>query len=191
MLTQTLAGRAGWRRRAVAAAVQDAAHGSGAVLCHPFIPRNDLLSAMREALNEAICRCAWGWAIGLASVEEIDRLNILQATLVAMQRAVRSLPATPDEVWVDGNRLPLLDVPARAIVGGDASQACIGAASILAKVHRDRLCEALHRQHPDYGFDVHKGYPTRLHLARLHALGPCAAHRRSFAPVRAAVEALG
>ena len=145
----------------------------------------------REALNEAICRCAWGLAIGLASVEEIDRLNILQATLVAMQRAVRSLPATPDEVWVDGNRLPLLDVPARAIVGGDASQACIGAASILAKVHRDRLCEALHRQHPDYGFDVHKGYPTRLHLARLHALGPCAAHRRSFAPVRAAVEALG
>lgn len=134
-----------------------------------------------EILARALCHC-----VGTASVEEIDQLNILQATLLAMQRAVERLRLPPRLVLVDGNRLPALEVPARAIVQGDARVAAISAASILAKVHRDRLCLELDRRHPQYGFAAHKGYPTPAHLQALRAHGPCAEHRRSFAPVREA-----
>ena len=132
-----------------------------------------------EILGKALC-CS----IALASVEEIDRLNILQATLLAMRRAIDGLRLRPHRVLVDGNRLPELGMPAHAIVKGDAKVRAIAAASILAKVHRDRLCMALHEAHPQYGFDAHKGYPTALHLAALREHGACAHHRRSFAPVR-------
>ena len=132
-----------------------------------------------EIRAKALCCC-----IAQASVEEIDRLNILQATLLAMQRAVDGLRLRPHRVLVDGNRLPLLTMAADAIVKGDAKVRAISAASILAKVHRDRLCLELHAQHPQYGFDGHKGYPTPAHLAALREHGACAQHRRSFAPVR-------
>ena len=143
-----------------------------------------LTASRREALFEAITAGAHAWSVAEASVEEIDRLNILQATLLAMQRAVQALGAAPAAVLVDGNRLPSLSMPARGVVRGDARVACIAAASILAKVSRDRLCDRLHQAHPGYGFDIHKGYPTLAHLAALRRLGPCVAHRRSFAPVR-------
>jgi len=142
----------------------------------------------RERLYDEIRAKALACCIAEASVEEIDRLNILQATLLAMQRAVAGLRLPPRRVLVDGNRLPLLPMPAEAIVKGDATVPAISAASILAKVHRDRLCLALHEAHPVYGFDRHKGYPTAEHLAALRAHGACAAHRRSYAPVRAALE---
>jgi ribonuclease HII len=132
-----------------------------------------------EIRAKALCCC-----IAQASVEEIDALNILQATLLAMRRAVEGLRLKPTKVLVDGNRLPVLKVPAEAIVKGDAKVKAISAASILAKVYRDRLCAELHAQHPQYGFDGHKGYPTPEHLAALRAHGACPQHRRSFAPVR-------
>jgi ribonuclease HII len=132
-----------------------------------------------EIRAKALCCC-----IAEASVEEIDRLNILQATLLAMSRAVAGLRLKPHKVLVDGNRLPILKVAAEAIVKGDAKVKAISAASILAKVHRDRLCQVLHERHPQYGFDGHKGYPTPAHLAALREHGACAQHRRSFAPVR-------
>jgi ribonuclease HII len=135
-----------------------------------------------EIRAKALCCC-----IAEASVEEIDRLNILQATLLAMSRAVEGLRLKPHKVLVDGNRLPVLKVAAEAIVKGDAKVKAISAASILAKVHRDRLCLALHEQHPLYGFDGHKGYPTPAHLAALREHGACPQHRRSFAPVREAL----
>ena len=139
----------------------------------------------RERLFDEIRAQALACCIAEASVEEIDRLNILQATLLAMQRAVAGLRLAPRLVLVDGNRLPVLGMPAEAIVKGDARVPAISAASILAKVYRDRLCEALHEAHPAYGFARHKGYPTADHLAALQAHGACVAHRRSFAPVRA------
>ena len=132
-----------------------------------------------EIRAKALCCC-----IAEASVEEIDQLNILQATMLAMRRAVEGLRLKPHKVLVDGNRVPILKVSAEAIVKGDAKVKAISAASILAKVHRDRLCLALHAQHPQYGFDGHKGYPTPAHLAALREHGACAQHRRSFAPVR-------
>jgi ribonuclease HII len=116
-------------------------------------------------------------------VTEIDELNILQATMLAMQRAVQGLRLKPNKVLVDGNRLPRLDVLAEAIVGGDAVVPAISAASILAKVTRDRLLMDLHQKHPGYGFDRHKGYGTAEHLAALQSLGPLSEHRKSFAPV--------
>ncbi|MCA0176298.1 MAG: ribonuclease HII [Proteobacteria bacterium] len=134
--------------------------------------------------DQALCCC-----IAEASAEEIDHLNILQATLLAMQRAVAGLRLPPRRVLVDGNRVPVLPMPAEAIVGGDAKVVAISAASILAKVHRDRLCETMHAAHPGYGFAAHKGYPTAAHLAALRALGATPLHRRSFAPVRAVLEA--
>jgi len=145
-----------------------------------------LTAARREALAEAIRAQATAWALGRAEVHEIDRLNILQATLLAMQRAVASLVLAPARVLVDGNRCPALAVPSEAIVGGDRQVPCISAASILAKVSRDAEMMALDRRYPGYGFDRHKGYPTRAHREALTRLGPCAAHRHSFAPVRAA-----
>jgi ribonuclease HII len=141
----------------------------------------------RERLSEEILAKALCCRIALASVDEIDRLNILQATLLAMQRAVEGLRLRPHLVVVDGNRPPLLPMPVRTIVQGDAKVACISAASILAKVHRDRLCAELHVEHPEYGFDGHKGYATKQHLEALRTYGPCPQHRRSFAPVRDAL----
>ena len=132
-----------------------------------------------EIRAKALCCC-----IAQASVEEIDTLNILQATMLAMQRAVEGLRLRPRKVLVDGNRLPMLRVPAEAIVKGDAKVKAISAASILAKVYRDRLCLEMHALHPQYGFDGHKGYPTPAHLAALREHGACPHHRRSFAPVR-------
>jgi ribonuclease HII len=143
-----------------------------------------LSPATRERLFDEIRAKALCCAIAEASVEEIDMLNILQATMLAMRRAVEGLRLKPGKVLVDGNRLPVLRIAAEAIVQGDAKVKAISAASILAKVHRDRLCLLLHEQHPHYGFDEHKGYPTPEHLAALRTHGACAHHRRSFAPVR-------
>jgi ribonuclease HII len=147
-----------------------------------------LTALRRERLNDQIRARALALCVAEASVEEIDRLNILQATLLAMRRAVDGLRLPPALVLVDGNRLPVLRVRAEAVVGGDATVAAISAASILAKVYRDRLCVELHREHPAYGFDGHKGYATPEHLDALRRHGACAAHRRSFAPVRDALE---
>jgi ribonuclease HII len=142
----------------------------------------------RERLFDEIRAKALCVSIAEASVEEIDALNILQATLLAMRRAVEGLRLPPRYVLVDGNRLPALKMPAAAIVKGDAKVAAISAASILAKVQRDRLCQALHERWPQYGFDGHKGYPTAAHLDALRRHGACPAHRRSYAPVRAVLE---
>ena len=144
-----------------------------------------LTAKRRERLYDEIRAKALTCCIAEASVEEIDRLNILQATLLAMRRAVEGLRLPPQRVLVDGNRLPVLAMAAEAIVKGDAKVPAISAASILAKVHRDRLCDALHAAHPAYGFATHKGYPTAEHLAALQTHGACTAHRRSYAPVRA------
>ncbi len=142
----------------------------------------------RDALFDEIRAKALCCSIAEASVEEIDTLNILHATMLAMRRAVEGLRLLPAKVLVDGNRLPVLKVPGEAIVKGDARVSSISAASILAKVHRDRLCAELDAAHPEYGFATHKGYPTPEHLAALRRHGASPAHRRSFAPVR---EALG
>jgi ribonuclease HII len=142
----------------------------------------------REKLYDAIHAQALCVCVAEASVEEIDRLNILGATMLAMQRAVAGLRLTPQRVLVDGNRVPELAMPAAAVVGGDGRIAAVAAASILAKVVRDRACEALHEIHPAYGFAQHKGYPTPEHLEALSRHGACAAHRRSFAPVREVLE---
>ena len=131
-----------------------------------------------EILAKALC-CS----IAQASVEEIDRLNILQATMLAMRRAVEGLRLKPVKVLVDGNRLPVLSMLAEAIVKGDALVPSISAASILAKVHRDRWCEQFHLEYPQYGFAGHKGYGTAEHLAALREHGACPQHRRSFSPV--------
>ena len=143
-----------------------------------------LTARARERLFDEIHAKALCFCIAQASVEEIDALNILHATMLAMRRAVEGLRLRPHKVLVDGNRIPVLRIAAEAIVGGDAKVKAISAASILAKVHRDRLCLQLHQQHPQYGFDGHKGYPTPVHLAALRAHGACPEHRRSFAPVR-------
>ena len=146
-----------------------------------------LAPATRERLYDEIRAKALCCSIGEASVEEIDRLNILHATMLAMQRAVEGLRLKPGKVLVDGNRLPTLKVAAEAIVQGDAKVKEISAASIVAKVHRDRLLRQLDALHPRYGFAEHKGYPTPDHLAALKLHGACIAHRRSFAPVREAL----
>ena len=144
-----------------------------------------LSSTRRDRLFDEIRAKALCCSIAQASVDEIDRLNILQATLLAMQRAVAGLRLKPVKVLVDGNRLPVLEVQAEAVVRGDAKVKAISAASILAKVHRDRLCEAMDREFPAYGFATHKGYPTAAHLQALKLHGPCAWHRKTFAPVQA------
>lgn len=142
-------------------------------------------AAQRLVLSVLIRERALAWAIGRASVAEIDRLNILQASLLAMQRAVTALAVQPEMVFVDGNRCPLWHYRSRAVVGGDGLVPSIAAASILAKVTRDGEMETLDQQYPGYGFARHKGYGTRAHLEALAALGPCPIHRRSFAPVAA------
>lgn len=146
--------------------------------------------ARREALFDEICEKALAWCIGRAEVEEIDRLNILHATMLAMQRAVEGLCVMPRLALIDGNRCPQLSVPTAAVVKGDSQVPAIAAASILAKVSRDREMQTMDLLYPGYGLAAHKGYPTAEHLDSLTRLGPTRIHRRSFAPVRAAFEAL-
>ena len=145
-----------------------------------------LSAARRSTLLGIIQTKAFAWSIAFATVEEIDQLNILQASLLAMRRAVAGLPLVPDEAWVDGNRPPKLDVPVRTIVGGDKLHPCISAASILAKTARDAEMVRLHALYPQYGLDRHKGYPTAGHLAAIKVHGVCEIYRQSFLPVRLA-----
>lgn len=172
---------------------------AGAVVLDPRQPivglkdSKKLSPAKREALYAEITSKAKAWGIGEASPQEIDELNILQATMLAMQRAIQSLVDQmgewPSEALIDGNRCPSLPIPARAIIQGDAKEPAISAASILAKVHRDRQMQILHEQFPQYGFNQHMGYPTEAHIAALKHYGPCADHRRSFGPVRELINA--
>jgi ribonuclease HII len=138
----------------------------------------------REFLYPLIIECALSWCIASASVEEIDEFNILQATLLAMQRAVEGLAIQPDEVLVDGNRLPKLSMPAQAIVKGDSKVQAISAASILAKVARDRMMQDCHKVYPHFAFHQHKGYGTKQHLAEIESFGYLPVHRKTFAPIK-------
>lgn len=158
----------------------------------PILGLNDskkLTEARREKLFDEICEKALSWCIARAEVEEIDELNILHATMLAMQRAVEGLSVTPKLAMIDGNRCPKLGMPAEAVVKGDSKVPAIAAASILAKVSRDREMAAFDLIYPGYGLGGHKGYPTPVHLEALARLGPTPIHRRSFAPVRQAYEA--
>jgi ribonuclease HII len=157
---------------------------------HGLNDSKKLTAKRREALFDEIRARALCFAIAEASVQEIDEFNILQATLLAMKRAVEALRLPPKLVLVDGNRLPTLSIRAEAIVQGDALVPAISAASILAKVHRDRLCEAMHQRYPVYGFDQHKGYGTAQHMAALQAHGPSDCHRMTFAPVARSVRCI-
>jgi ribonuclease HII len=168
---------------------------AAAVVFHPGrrapngIADSKLLSApARERLAVVIKARSLAWAVAWASVEEIDALNILQASLLAMRRAVETLGVAPDEVLLDGSHCPELAVPARAVVDGDAKVKVIAAASILAKTARDAEMRRLHERFPQYGFDAHKGYPTPRHLRALRRYGVCEVYRRSFAPVREMLE---
>lgn len=158
----------------------------------PIAGLNDskkLSEKRRTALAEEIRDKALAWSLGRAEVGEIDELNILQATFLAMRRAVAGLAIAPAQALVDGDKVPPgLCCPARAIVGGDGSEACISAASILAKVARDNEMVALDREYPGYGLAGHKGYPTKAHMDALQLLGVTPIHRRSFAPVRRRLE---
>jgi ribonuclease HII len=144
-----------------------------------------LTPLQRERLYDQICEKALCCSIAQASVEEIDTLNILHATMLAMKRAIEGLRLKPAKVLVDGNRLPVIEVLAEAVIGGDATIKSISAASILAKVHRDRLCQTLHEEFPQYGFAAHKGYGTPEHLEALRIHGACRHHRKFFGPVAA------
>jgi ribonuclease HII len=143
-----------------------------------------LSESKRDSLYILIKESALSWSIAQAGVEEIDQLNILQATLLAMQRAVNGLHVQPHEVLVDGNRLPDLSIPAQAIVKGDSKVQAISAASILAKVERDKLMVDYHQQYPDFAFHLHKGYGTKQHLAEIEQFGFLDVHRRTFNPVK-------
>ena len=191
-----------WDAPGLVAGVDEAGRGplagpvvAAAVILDPRRPiagladSKKLTALRRDRLFDAICANALCCSIAEATTEEIDRLNILQATLLAMQRAVAGLRLPPAKVLVDGNRLPRLPMRAEAVVGGDAIVPAISAASILAKVTRDRWCAELHAQYPQYGFAGHKGYGSAEHLAALQAHGACPQHRRSFAPVTRALEA--
>ena len=149
-----------------------------------------LAAEERERLDHEIRRKAICFCVASASVAEIDTINILRAALLAMRRAVEGLAQQPQIVLVDGNQRPELTMAVRTVVGGDAKVRAISAASIIAKVHRDRLCMQLHDQHPQYGFDSHKGYSTPEHLSALQVHGACPHHRRSFAPVRSVLDRL-
>ena len=163
---------------------------AAAVILNPHAPIDGiadskaLTAKMRNRLDKEIRTHALAWAIARAEVEEIDSLNILQASLLAMRRAVQTLSITPELVLVDGNQCPVLDCPVEAIVKGDQTVTAIGAASILAKVARDQEMMDLDAQYPGYGFAQHKGYPTKSHVSALNILGISPVHRRSYAPVR-------
>lgn len=160
----------------------------------PIAGLNDskkLSERRRDQLADAIRAQALSWAIAEASVEEIDRLNILHATMLAMKRAVETLSVTPALVRIDGNRCPALAVPSEAVIKGDATVPAISAASILAKTARDAQLALLDAQHPEYGFAQHKGYPTPAHLQALRVHGVIACYRRSFGPVRVLLSAGG
>lgn len=164
---------------------------AAAVIIHPARPLQDvadskvLSHARREELADMIRARAWAWSVAVIDIDDIDRLNILQASMLAMQRAVLRLPIAPARALVDGNMLPrALPCPAQALVGGDALEPAISAASILAKTWRDAIMRKLDGTYPQYGFAQHKGYATPAHRAALLEHGPCAIHRRSFAPVR-------
>jgi ribonuclease HII len=155
---------------------------------HPVAGLSDskkLTPQKRERLDLEIRSKALAFCVAQASAEEIDRLNILQATMLAMTRAVEGLTLVPKRVWVDGNRVPKLSVPARAVVKGDSLLDCISAASILAKVARDLWCAQIDSEYPLYGFAKHKGYGTQVHMDALNAYGATPWHRKSFAPVAA------
>jgi ribonuclease HII len=190
-----------WSESGLVAGVDEAGRGplAGSVVAaavilddlHPIAGLADskkLTALKRAKLYDEIRAKALCVGVGEASVDEIDRLNILQATMLAMQRAVANLRLKPSMVLVDGNRIPKLDMLAKAIVQGDAKVQAISAASIIAKVTRDRQCEALHAAYPQYGFDGHKGYGTAVHMAALKTHGATPAHRKSFAPVRMAMQ---
>lgn len=150
-----------------------------------------LTEAQREVLSEEIKQKALCWALGRAEVEEIDRINILQATMLAMQRAVKALQQMPEYILVDGNRTPKFHCPAEAIIKGDLTVPEISAASIVAKVARDQEMSQLELQYPGYGLAKHKGYPTKAHIAAITELGVTPIHRRSYGPVRKAMELAG
>ena len=170
---------------------------AGAVILDPENPIEGLddskrLSASRrERLFDEIQEKALAWSVASATVAEIDSINILQATMLAMQRAVNALLPTAEHALIDGNRCPELSCPARAIVRGDSKVAAISAASILAKVTRDREMQLLDIQYPGYGLAQHKGYPSKAHIAALELLGVTPVHRRSYAPVRKVLERVG
>jgi ribonuclease HII len=185
----------------VIAGVDEAGRGAGAaevyvgaVILNPerhiegLADSKKLTKKKREALSEEIKLQALSWCIATASAEEVDRLNVLQASLLAMKRAVEGLSVRPDRVYVDGNHAPKLNIPTVAIVRGDETVPSISAASILAKVARDRAMLHHHHCYPAYGFDIHKGYLTKLHLEALLRHGPCPIHRKTYAPVRALLE---
>jgi ribonuclease HII len=144
-------------------------------------------AARREKLAAQIRECAIAWSVISIDAREIDRINILQATLLAMKQAVEQLAIAPQHVFIDGNRCPDIQVPATAVVKGDTRVAEISAASILAKVERDAQMRVLHASYPQYGFDKHKGYPTAAHMEALAEYGPCPEHRQSYRPVREAL----
>lgn len=151
----------------------------------PLKDSKKLTEKAREALSEEIMRVAQGYAIAVATPEEIDAFNILQATMLAMSRALARLPCPYNHIMVDGNRCPKVEQSCEAVVKGDDKIAQISAASILAKVYRDRQMQQWHERHPEYGFDQHKGYPTKLHLEKIAQLGLIDGYRKSFRPVRA------
>jgi len=154
-----------------------------------FLDDSKRLSAIRrERLAPQIEAQALAYAIEFVEVDEIDRVNVLQATMNGMRRSVNQLKPFPQCALIDGNRAPDLSCEVKTIIGGDRLVASISAASVLAKVYRDRLMLSMHDLYPGYGFDRHKGYPTALHLKRLAELGPCPIHRKSFAPVRNVIE---
>ena len=163
---------------------------TAAVILDPNNPILGLADSKKISEKKRLMLCseikekALSWSIGRAEPHEIDQLNILHATMLAMQRAVAGLSLTPDFVLIDGNRCPVLSMPAQAVVKGDSLVAEISAASILAKVTRDQEMAVLDKQYPEYGFAQHKGYPTAKHLEQLTRFGPISEHRRSFAPVR-------
>jgi ribonuclease HII len=163
---------------------------AAAVILHPDRPieglrdSKKLTEAKRDALAPLIKAQAMAWAIAEASEVEIDKINILQASMLAMKRAIEALSVSPTLALIDGNRCPMLKIQAIAIIGGDDKEDAISAASILAKTARDAALVQLHAAYPQYAFDQHKGYGTALHLERLREHGPSPVHRRSFAPVR-------
>ena len=163
---------------------------AAAVILDPFRPINGLADSKilserkRNSLFEIIKTVVLSWSVGVASVEEIDELNILQATLLAMQRAVNGLAIQPEKVLIDGNRVPSLLIPAQAIIKGDSKVKAISAASILAKVERDRIMVDYHNKYPDFSFHLHKGYGTQQHLAEIEQFGILPIHRKTFNPVK-------